>query len=560
MTDTFSNSQGSDGPSHHEEIQRNARDLRQGVVINSLGFVIKLSMSGLLILVVRLYGPGQFGIFALSEAMIWILLSCCSLGLNQGLLWWVPRQSSQNQRSQILPCAIVVVGLTTVVMLVLLVFPPAVLVLWNLFGMLGSPKMAQLAEHTAILDSLRLMVLGLVPMTLADLLNSAIMGKRRLQSQVFISAGLVPLFFVGGSIVLYFCGLKLTGLAWAFLLSRFVGLTGTLIVFGIYFRGIPWPKNERLFPTRELVRYSWPMWVTQISTFYRLRMDLLAVSVIVRDPVIIGVYAVVVKLAYSVWEIARSFSPLVLALASKAAAGGNRRELAAGYSYATMLVMFAQIPVFVLLAVCGHWILSLYGEEFTQGTTTAMVLCGSWLLFGLIGMSGLIVNGFGRSKLTLWAVLLTIAVEGLLLHLFVPRYGMLGAAWAVALAQTVLFCTQLMQMRIITGAWNYTTAVLRPIMLGVASSAVMVVALLLLSSQGVPAPRAIALGIFFVIYGVGVIYFWRRGLLNGAGSDHKKTQTKPEPIDEVRSAPLPYIARASGIEIHTQSSDSMMLD
>lgn len=82
-----------------KEIQQDKHDLKRSVVISVVGHFAKIAYPVLLVVVINLYGAKQFGIFTILESVMYVMLRVCILGLDKGILWWIPRQKKQSERN-----------------------------------------------------------------------------------------------------------------------------------------------------------------------------------------------------------------------------------------------------------------------------------------------------------------------------------------------------------------------------------------------------------------------------------------------------------------------------
>ena len=82
-----------------DEIQRDAADLRRSMRITLWSYVLRIATPVLLIIVIRLYGAGPYGVFAVVTAILTFLMRVTLLGLDKGLLWWLPRQPPGHPRA-----------------------------------------------------------------------------------------------------------------------------------------------------------------------------------------------------------------------------------------------------------------------------------------------------------------------------------------------------------------------------------------------------------------------------------------------------------------------------
>jgi len=482
------------------DIEQDARDLRRGVVINMLGYLIKVAHPVLLVVVVRLYGAERFGIFSVAMAALLFVMRICLMGLDKGILWWVPRQEEENERKG-LKAAFFFTGLSSLLAAVLIMFFLA-------------PLVAQWSSNPESVAGLKIMAAGLVPMTLMEMFIHASLGKRRMEAQIFIREGMLSVTMVLAAIMLFFFGLVETGLALAFVMSYCVSLAGAVLVFRRNFRNSAW-KKDSLMPPVEVLRYSFPMWISELANSFLLRMDMYIVAAM-TDPRTLGIYAAVVQVGNVIKSVRRSFDPIVTSIFSQIGARHDAGRLKAGFSYATVLVIATQMPIYAFLVAFAGWLMPLFGSGFEQGSTAVLILCAFWIINGAVGLNGIILNGYGRSDLTLVNVLVTIAVEAVLLMVLVPSYGINGAAFAVGMAFTVQNIIQAVQARIVTHAWNYSRNVLSIIKLGFLSGGAMTLAWILLSAAG-RYVNIVSFFLFMIVYCSGVLIFYRRGMLGRGG-------------------------------------------
>jgi O-antigen/teichoic acid export membrane protein len=421
-----------------EGIAQDARELRRGVLVNYLGYALKVGMPVLLALVTRAYGAEQWGKFVSSQAMVVIVVRLCLVGLDKGLLWAIPARDADTMLVGVGP-ALRWVGLNALA---------ASLVLW--FGVALLP-LGDSAEP----ETLRVCALGILPFALSELLLHAAMGQRRMELQVAVRETLNPLLQVGVAYAWFQLGGRGQGLAWSFVVSHYVGMIVAWLGFRRMFRGFAWPRGEGWRLPRPLLRYSAPMALADTTNSLLLRLDTIVLTAL-TDPVTVGVWGIVGQFANALRQLRRAYDPMVTAITARIAVRPDPQRLSETFSYAAQMVSLTQLPVFAALALSADLILPFYGPDFVRGTQAMIVLSGFFLVSGGAGLSGLVVSGFGRSGLTLFNVLLSFALQlGLLLGL-VPLWGLTGGAVAVGASMLLVNFVQLAEMRMITGAFHYT--------------------------------------------------------------------------------------------------------
>ena len=82
-----------------------------------------------------------------------------------------------------------------------------------------------------------------------------------------------------------------------------------------------------------------------------------------------------------------------------------------------------------LLAIGGP-LLSMFGKEFTSGTSLMFVLAAGFVIRAAVGPAEYVLRMLGEQKLCAWVLGSTAAVYLLLALILVPLYGTMGAAAA----------------------------------------------------------------------------------------------------------------------------------
>ena len=472
-----------------EDIKNDAKDLRRGVAVNLIGYAIKVAYPILTGVLIYLYGKSDFGIFTAAQAALLVTMRISLMGFDKGILWWVPRQSVASERLSLRPALFITGATSTLAAVTIAFFLAPWLAKWR-----GEP----LAEV-----GLRWMAAGLVPMTMMEMLINACLGKRRMEAQVIVKEGIFSTTLVLSGIVFHFAGFHTNGLAMAYVTAAAVGLLSAIWLFRRVFRESTWERGPLSIP-KQLRRYVLPMWMTEITGSVLIRMDILVLTAL-SDPGVVGVYGAVVQIGNAIRSIRQAFDPIVLSIMSQISSKLDKARLVAAFSHATSLVIATQLPVYAFIVVFAPWILPLLGEGYDQASTAVIILCGFWIINGMVGLNGLIVTGYGRSDLAFLNTLITIGLQALFLRLFIPRFGLEGAAASVGVAYTLQNIIQAVQARVISGIWAYNRNVARVIFAGILAGCAMAAAWWGLSHVD---ERVARIGAFIVFLGVlGPLFF-----------------------------------------------------
>ena len=494
----------SDAAGEDDKIRKDLADLRRGALINTVGYAIKVAQPALLIIVVWLYSKSEYGVLVAAQAILMLAARIGIGGLDKALLWWIPQQPEADERRAVLGVLAVVTVVTSLVAAALMAGASSLLGWW--------------IESVAVLEAIGWMAPAIVPLAIMEVLVHASLGKRRMEAQVVVREGVVPLSLLTVALLMAALGYSSIGLPVAFASSYVAGAIGAAVVFARNFRGSRWPTERRLAVPARLVRYGVPMWLAELLNSALQRLDVYALAA-VADEATLGIYGIVVQIGNVIRMIRRSFDPIVLAIVSSVSGNRSRAALArlsAGFSHATVLVLVTQLPIFAFLVAFTPWILKLYPEGYAAGQTAILILCGFWAVSGALGLAGLVVAGYGYSGLSLLNTILAFALLAGLLAGLVEPYGMEGAAAAVGLTYTVQYVIMVVQMRWVTGAWNYRMEVGWAVVAGLCGTAAMGLAWLAALGLAPLVTRVVAFAAFAVVYGAAVLKMRRAGLLSSA--------------------------------------------
>ena len=84
------------------------------------------------------------------------------------------------------------------------------------------------------------------------------------------------------------------------------------------------------------------------------------------------------------------------------------------------------------LIICGHWYLNLFGPEFIQGQRALYILCVGTFVSTSIGLSFMILNMTGHERYTAKVGWITTVLNIVLNAIFIPLWGVEGAAIATS--------------------------------------------------------------------------------------------------------------------------------
>ena len=233
-------------------------------------------------------------------------------------------------------------------------------------------------------------------------------------------------------LLLFYLGLRLNGALTAWIVSS---ACAALFALAVTFRKAILPfrgSGTRLPVSREILAYSWPL---TLSSFILLAMTQ-------SSQLILGAFAATEEVGYyfSAMSVAQllnfvlhSFGFVFLPAVSALFLEKDYASIGRLYSSVTKWIFMVSFPIFLVFVTFPDTILTiLYGEEYVSGAVVLVFLSMGILVTGSTGLKGLLLNGIGKTRLTLAADLTSSVVNVVLNLILIKFYGILGAAVATA--------------------------------------------------------------------------------------------------------------------------------
>lgn len=417
-------------------------------------FVIAILLSTLL-------GKVGVGRYAQALAILMVLELVALLPFGSGLMRLVAVQ--RDDPSTVRGTIRVAVGLTGATSAVLAAM---------LFA--GAPWLARaVLNDSGLLVPLRLVAGALVPMALADALLNSSMGYQRMRAYALVKLVTEPAVRLGLLAVLVIVGLGAIGAVAALVVS--CSVEAALAWLALRRWAGRWYAGPARYRVRELCGFSMSTGLGALA----------GMGLIWADSIILGVYRSsgdvgVYQVATRIMMLATFVSPaLNVAFAPRIAAFTLRGEDAAlrrSYVMVTTWTLRLSIPSIALLAVFTKDILRVFGPAFpaAAGVTLVLLLGALWNAWTGPGMQMLTMSGHPMWGALNNAAALTLNVA--LNLVLIPRFGVIGAAWAWTAALLAVNLARLLQVRRLLGMWPFSLAQASVVLIGLVSGLMAAVA------------------------------------------------------------------------------------
>jgi O-antigen/teichoic acid export membrane protein len=388
------------------------------------------AVAGLLLNVVigRGLGATASGVFFVVVAVLTVASTVSKLGADTGLVWAIARQRAFDRQRDVratlwvalLPSVLVGLGCA----LALYAAAP-----W-IAGIIGG---AGDLEHLLRVGAPFLVIAGPGMVLAAGLRGvGSIVGYTAVQN--VLVPGLRPLL-VGAAIA---AGLGIGAAVLAWNLPFAVGLIIAALLVARRTRALErlhpqaLPASEARTLAREFWRFSAPRAVTAGLEVAIVWADVLIVAAL-TSPREAGIYAAASRFILTGTLAEGAMRVAMAPEVSRQLAMGNLAAAARLCSAVTQWTVLLSWPLYFGLALYSPAILSVFGTGFSEGATALTILAGAMLIVMSAGNNQTILLMSGRSGLQLANRGIALLGNLLMNLVFVPRWGMDGAAtaWAI---------------------------------------------------------------------------------------------------------------------------------
>lgn len=404
--------------------------LRDVLKDTSYGFLLRVGGGGLAFggnwLLARLLGPSGVGIYYLAFTTITIAAVLGRLGLNETCVRYASPAFAAGDWATVSgvrrAASWLVLAASAAITVILLIVAPAI--------------SEYVFHQPSLTDTLRVMVLALVPFALLNINAMILQSVRRVPAGTLVQATAIPgVFFVLLALLTAVFTVTPTIAAACYTLSTVTVFAGGQLLWKkVAQRGLATAKrcNPRIL----------------LRTGLRI-IGVNSISLVMSwtDTVCLGIwwpsdevgrYNIAVRVALLssmvVYAVCSAIGPKFAALYSQK----NFMALRTLTQRTCFILLVTGLPIFLVLLIGPKFILGLFGPGFSDAYEVLMILASAQFILVVAGAVGhlLIMTGHEASLRNILAISATTNV--VLNVMMVPRFGALGAAIATAVSLTLM--------------------------------------------------------------------------------------------------------------------------
>jgi len=454
---------------------RKDEKVARGAVVNGLGMAGKLLIPLFFVIGPWLYGPSVMGTYYLSYVIIELAVALGLSGFNDGILMFASRYRDNSDKQDLLYQALANA----------LVFSSLLVLALILFSRFVGPDLLQFYRpDPELLHALQVMVFGLPAMVISVLVVAATKSALTMKWDALLMGGLRPLLFILMAFTFYPFGWGVTALAWGYVVSQWVVACCALIVFRIYFSyTLLWDqlKKFRLFP--PLLGFALPQNLNMAFNTTISNLDVLMLGYFGFQEAAIFVYGMGAQVARNVRQVKLAFSDAFVPVLARLHGAGDSKGMNELFSTVTRWIITIALPLLLTVAMFRREILHIFVPTYTGDSFFMLLLLIVPLLSCGFGLAGNTVVMTGHAKWNLLNSLFVAAANISLNYFLIPRFGLVGAAMATAIAVSMLSLAQIIEARYLAHVSLRIKQVYKPYVATIAPALILVFSLCPLSDS-----------------------------------------------------------------------------
>jgi len=389
--------------------------------ITFLGNILGKALGFLFVAVAtRLVTPSEYGAFTLSLSILLFVQGFASLNIYRSVDYFVPQyldDSDYGKAKQTLR-NVFSLGIVSSFIGAGILF----LAIDWLQTLFNEPLIGGILPYLVLLIPLQ---------TVLRTLTASFNSLKDMKYRVVVRNLLNPLVRTLGAVALVATGAGVLGLVGGYLLGVTVAVA---CGFVFLLHEADWIKSAASEPisNRALLSYSLPLVLAGVIYSLVGQLDYFVIGYFLESSDV-GQYRVAYLLAGNLLIVLQAITPVFKPMIAENQSNNSLVE--SRYQLTTRWTTMLTLPLVVtLIAAPDVYLTLLFTEEYSAASAAVVALSIGYLLNASFGPEGMVLEGLGHTRLTLFNTLMLVSTNAVLNVLLVPRLGILGAGVATGTA------------------------------------------------------------------------------------------------------------------------------
>lgn len=415
----------------------------------SLGSVFRYMFS---IIMARFLGAQMLGLYSLGNAITRIAEILALLGLDNGVLRFVSRNTEDKVNVDRSIYTSLKIGLISSILIAVLLF-------------LSAEKIVNeiLNEDSFLITVIKVFAISL-PFTVLTLISSfATQAFKILKYKIFVNQIVNPLTLLIAFVTSYFLlGIELSILL-PTVVSSIIGLM-FILKFLTNFSSISLSKIIGTTVDKDILKFSVPLMFVSAIGIIMHWIDIIMLGIL-SNATEVGMYHPIERTAGLVRMILFAFAGIFAPIFSEHYFKKNKNGMKDSYQSSSKYILAFSLPIFIFLFIFSEPMLLVFGTEFQNYFALKVLLLGIFIqtIFGL-GSSTLTMSGY--TKFNLLNVSIALVLNIISNSILIPLYGLTGAALATSFALIVLSTLRYFENLILMNLNLFSFKLIKPIISG----------------------------------------------------------------------------------------------
>lgn len=409
------------------------------------------------IIIARLLGPAIFGIYAIGWTLVRFFSLVIPLGMDRAVLRYAPRFWKKDNA-----------GFKGLLITVNQIAIGSGITAGIIFFILSSWLANSVYLQPELTTVFRLFSFAFPLISLLVVAAASTRITRKIQYSVWLYDLGQPLLGLGLIVIFFVLGLGINGIVLAEVVSLGCAAIAAIFVVNKVFPEIRGVRPNREMKPGELFAYSVPAMLGGAFSVYILWLDRIFVGLFLSTYEN-GIYTAVSQISTIFLVISAGISPIVVPLFAHYHHNGDRAKLEEVYRISTKWGIYISIPIMAVLLVSPASSLSLiFGPEYSAGAIPFLILLGGQIVNLLTGSVNPLLIMTDNQKILLRISLFSVILEVILLVIFIPLWGLIGAAISTSLCLSLLYLYELFWVKHHLNFWPYDKRYMKGIWAGLA--------------------------------------------------------------------------------------------
>ncbi len=380
------------------------------------------------ILVTKIAGAAEFGLFFLGVSTLAVAAGVAVLGFDSGVARFAPYYIGGKEKSKLRGV------LRGAFLLSLLNGAVAGAILWLFSGTLAGLYFGDQAERGAVIIRICAVILPFAVSRLV--LVKSIVAFQKIGYRVAVNQFTGPIVRLTLTAVLLGAGMAAEGAILAYAASELVCWFALLWILQTRVHPL-FGSGGGGFDLKPFMLYCLPLVLSGLVMQVMNYIDAFMAGYFL-NPVQVGIFGAAARLAALVALGVELLNPLFLSITTGAFAQGNHKLVGDTFNNNNRWYLFLGLPVVCLLAILAPQAMTLvWGGQFGEGANVLALLAVGRTVYYLSATSMLLLSMYARTKLILLLNIAAASVNVALNWWLIPRLGIEGAALATSCSLTL---------------------------------------------------------------------------------------------------------------------------